>query len=216
MAFVGAEHEFHDQKYADEWAGRFEISPQREQLFEDISALIAAAGGESITILELGSGPGYLAFYLLNRFSTIKYIGLDFSKPMIELASKRIAAFEERSEFLQVDLKTDYWPAKLESSVQFVVSTWALHDLGGRTAIERVYKNCKTILDGTLINGDFINPNIEGIEYEPGRLMQHEHLDLLQKHAYQDVACLRVYEHNLEAPTPANNYACFVGKHQLM
>ena len=209
--FVGAVHEFHDPEYAADWAGRFEPTPDRIALFDlmlsELRSRVPAAG----RIVELGIGPGYLAAHLLDTLPAVRYRGLDFSRPMLDIAARRLRPHADRVAFAQADLLADAWWQDLAGPVDAVVSTWALHDLGGRAQVEHVYAGCAKALGsrGLLLNGDFIKPDGAAQEYEPGRFDIATHLDLLRRVGLEAAECLRVFEQELEAPTPAQNYACF-------
>jgi hypothetical protein len=92
-----------------------------------------------------------------------------------------------------------------------IVSTWALHDLGGETNTAKVYRGCRFVLptDGVLLNGDFVKPDGARQEFEAGRFEISRHLEILQEAGFRDSQCLVFLEKELKAPTPANNYACF-------
>jgi ubiquinone/menaquinone biosynthesis C-methylase UbiE len=48
-------------------------------------------------VLELGSGPGFLAKYILSRCASIeRYTLLDFSPPMLDLSAERLRTFGDR------------------------------------------------------------------------------------------------------------------------
>ncbi len=210
---IGAKHEFHDQSFVAEWAERFVPTPERIQLFEVISAelkaLIPAAG----RIVELGVGPGYLADYLLRAMSGIQYCAVDFSAPMLHIAGRRLKPHSGRVSYVQADLLEADWWADLPGPVDAVVSTWALHDLGSQENVESVYRRSAELLrdGGVLLNGDFIKPDQAVFEYEPGRFEIARHLELLRRVGFGDAQCLVVLEKELEAPTAAQNYACFRG-----
>ena len=68
------------------------------------------------------------------------------------------------------------------------------------------------MLDGILVNGDFINPEIAGVSYEAGRISVAQHLEMLSDLGYQRVRCHALYEVNLDVPTPANNSACLIAE----
>ena len=213
MAYVGADHEFHDADYVREWARRFEISPERQRLFADIcEQILPFVNKANATIVELGAGPGFLAEYILNYFSHIQYIGVDFSQAMLDIAKERIERHLSRVQFVRLDLLQDSLEQLPVTPVQAVVSTWSLHDLGGSEAIRRVYDESQSILDGILVNGDFIDPEIEGVSYEPGRISVEQHLEMLSELGYQKVRCHALYDHDLDTPTPANNYACLIAE----
>lgn len=211
MKFVGADHAFHDDSYVKEWAERFRLSPARQQLFEDIVKLLKARVRDKALVVELGTGPGFLAEFVLENCPEIEYVGIDFSREMFELAGKRIKRFNGRFSFRQMDLTQDAFLDHIEAPVDAIISTWSLHDLGSQVAIKNVYRNCREILNGMLINGDFIDPVIPEVTYEPGRIPVAQHLKMLEELEYAEVRCEGLYELNREHPTPVNNYACIVG-----
>ena len=211
---VGAVHEFHDPEYAADWAGRFEPTPDRLALFDLMLSELRSRVPPDGSIVELGIGPGYLAAHLLDALPAVRYQGLDFSRPMLDIAARRLRRHADRVAFTQADLLADGWWEALDGPVDAIVSTWALHDLGGRDKVEHVYAGCAKALGsrGLLLNGDFIKPDGAIQEYEPGRFSIAAHLDLLRRVGFEAAECLRVFEEELRAPTAAQNYACFRAK----
>ncbi len=208
---IQALHEFHDADFSKEWAEKFKPTSPRIKLFETILQQIKNAGLDAGFVLELGIGPGFLAKYLLDRLPEISYQGLDFSKPMLEIAGKRTDEHKTRIDFVQADLIHEAWDKKIKSRPNVIVSTWALHDLFEKKNILNVYKSSYEILaeGGLLLNGDFIKPEESKHQYEGGRIKPSEHLELLRKAGFQDPVCLEEFEKSIENPTTANNYACF-------
>jgi len=111
-------------------------------------------------IVELGIGPGYLAERLLKKISNLTYEGVDFSTPMLDLASVRLAAHMSRIKFTQADLITEDWGAKVCRPVGAIISTWALHDLGSEENTMKVYQACRQLLpdEGILTFGASLFP----------------------------------------------------------
>lgn len=208
---IGALHEFHDTEYARNWAERFKENPARQQLFSDIGDLLEKQIPANGKVIELGIGPGFLAAYLMKRFPSIEYIGFDFSKAMLMIASERLEEHQERFKPLLVNLVEDQYEELFGDTADAIVSTWALHDLFTPENIQLVYSKCRAILSGILINGDFIKPDGSSYAYEGGRFEVKKHLRMLEGLGYQGVRCAGLYEENVEAPTAANNYACIVG-----
>lgn len=208
---IEALHEFHDASFSQGWADRFEPTPARLQLFEMILQNIEELKVEKVSILELGIGPGFLANYLLERLLKINYEGLDFAKPMLEIAKERTQDYSQRINFTQADLINEPWIYKLKTPPNVIVSTWTLHDLFEKENILKVYKSVYEVLPsgGILLNGDFIKPEESNFEYEGGRIKPSEHLELLMLAGFQDCQCLAEFEKSIEHPTTANNYACF-------
>ena len=211
---IEAIHNFHDEIFSEKWASEFSPSPEKMDLFETIVEYIKSEQRNSIDILELGIGPGYLAKFLLENFENISYEGLDFSEPMLKIASRRNIENKDRIVFTQVDLTEDNWTDKLKTKPEIVVSTWALHDLLAKENISNVYINAYKLLpiNGILINGDFVKPVGSKFEYEAGRITIEEHLELLKLAGFNSVTCLKEFEKSVENPTTANNYACIVAK----
>lgn len=208
---VGADHMFHEPRYAREWADRFVPTPERLQLFDTIIGSLCESALPGRHIIELGVGPGYLASRILERISDVTYEGLDFSGAMLEMASDRLSRYSSRVRVRQADLLKDKWTAEIRPEVGAIVSTWALHDLGGETNTAKVYRGCRFVLptDGVLLNGDFVKPDGARQEFEAGRFEISRHLEILQEAGFRDSQCLVFLEKELKAPTPANNYACF-------
>ena len=121
--FVGAQHQFHNAHAALEWANRFAPTPDRLLLFDTIIQHIGDTPLPSDHIVELGIGPGYLAERLLAQVSNVTYEGVDFSAPMLDLATTRLAAYRSRVRFTQADLVNEDWGAKVLRPVGAIIST---------------------------------------------------------------------------------------------
>ena len=193
-----------------DWADRFVPSSERLKLFDTIIDSIANHSQAAAHIVELGIGPAYLAERLLVTLPEVTYEGIDFSKPMLDIAAERLAPYASRVTFTQADLVEEDWGAKVTHPVGVIVSTWALHDLGGEVNTTKVYRDCRNLLmpGGVFLNGDFVKPDNTPHDYEPGRFLVSRHLDVLQKVGFEDVQCLIYLEKEVENPTAAQNYVC--------
>lgn len=213
MQPIGAQHDFHDPAYAQNWADRFVPTPSRQALFDTIVAQLTSRALPSSHIVELGIGPGYLALEILSRIPQVSYEGVDFSQAMFAIARPRLADFGNRIVYTQADLTSDDWPDRLSQLPGAIVSTWALHDLGAEAHIAAVYRRALAVLPpgGLFLNGDFVKPDESTFEYEPGRITPTLHEELLRNAGFRDVARLVYLEKDVTNPTSANNYACFVG-----
>ncbi len=210
---IGAQHDFHDENFSKEWAARFTPTPERLALFDLILIELKSQLPSAGCVVELGIGPGYLADFLLGKLHKIQYFGLDFSKPMLDMAGGRLKRDKDRVSFIETDLVEDDWQERLPDRVDAVVSTWALHDLGGLVQTETVYEKCVQVLGrgGILLNGDFIKPKEAAFEYEPGRFETAKHLEILRNVGFQQAKCLALFEKEIESPNASQNYACFLG-----
>jgi len=207
---IGAQHEFHEFRYARDWAARFDPTPERLSLFAMIIGQLTSGPLPISHVVELGTGPGYFSASLLDAITGATYEGVDFSQPMLEIAAARLKRFSERVTFTRANLIVDPWVQWIKQPGA-VVSTWTLHDLGSEANTATVYQRCKSLLPpgGMLLNGDFIKPDGAKFEYEPGRFSMERHVEILTSVGFQCVECLGLFELELETPTPAQNYACF-------
>jgi len=210
--FVGAQHEFHDAAFVQGWADRFVPSPDRLALFDMVLHQIRQLPVSDPNVLELGLGPGYMARHILQREQALRYEGLDFSAAFFEVARRTLGALAARVTFTQADLMDQSWPARLTRVPHAIISTWALHDLGGQRAVAEVYARCFETLPkgGVLVNGDFIKPDGTEWEYEAGRFEIARHLELLRQAGFSNPVSLHHFEPEIDNPTSAQNYACLV------
>jgi SAM-dependent methyltransferase len=210
--YVGATHEFHDADFVRGWANRFVPTPDRLALFDMVLGEIGRPSVPNAHVVELGIGPGYLARHILQRNPRITYEGLDFSEAFFEIARETIGDLAHRMRLTKADLMDQAWPSKLSSIPGAIISTWALHDLGGQQAVADVYARCHETLPtgGVLVNGDFIKPDGTSFDYEPGRFEIERHLELLRAAGFSAPQCLRHFERNLENPSGSENYACIL------
>ena len=208
---IGASHNFHDEEFARQWALRFNPTPSRLKLFKDIGDRIALHGLGRGHIVELGIGPGYLAVYLMHRFPTLSYTGIDSSAAMLRMAAGRFQAHGGQFEAVQYDLLDGRYSRVIKRPADIIVSTWALHDLGSPENVAFVYACCREILSGILLNGDFIKPSGSPFSFEGGRFEISRHRKFLQSLGYQYVRVPGRYEINNTDPTPSNNYMLMEG-----
>ena len=210
--YVGARHEFHDAAFVRGWADRFVPTAPRLRLFDLILQQIRQPNVPNAHVVELGIGPGYMARYILQREQTISYEGVDFSEAFFEVAKETIADLMHRVTLTKADLMEQTWPQRLSRTPGAIISTWALHDLGGQQAVADVYARCREVLPlgGVLVNGDFIKPYGTTWEFEPGRFEIDRHFELLRQAGFAEAKSLAHLEPNIDNPTPAENYACLV------
>ena len=102
--------------------------PWRTEFFARFASEIAAASPKVRRILELGSGPGFLAQHLLRCLPEVSYVLLDFSPAMHELAKARLGTLANRAQFLERSFKEPNWMAGL-GKFQCIVTNQAIHEL---------------------------------------------------------------------------------------
>lgn len=207
---VGADHQFHEEEYVEEWTDRFIPTAERVELFNLFLSELKLNIPSDGCVIELGIGPGYLADHLLRGIPGIKYYGVDFSLPMLGIAKKRLGPFSDRITYIPADIVQDIWWEDIPKPINAIVSTWALHDLGRQEYVEVVYKSSANALQegGILLNGDFIKPDKAVHEFEQGRFEIYKHIEILRRVGFDKAECLKVFEEEIGSPTPSQNYAC--------
>lgn len=102
--------------------------PWRAEFFAQFAAEISAHPQPIRRVIELGSGPGFLARYLLSTVSGLSYVLLDFSSAMHQLAKARLGGLAAQAEFVERSFKQDN---RFEGLGHFdcVVTHQAVHEL---------------------------------------------------------------------------------------
>lgn len=133
---------------------RFGAKQDSQAFYEDVALdeLIAhAAFGEAVQVFELGCGTGRLALRLLaERLSPrASYLGLDLSRTMTGIATRRLAPFGDRAKVVLADGAGSFPLA--DGSVDRVVSTYVL-DLLAEEDIRQTISEARRVLspDGRL------------------------------------------------------------------
>ena len=80
------------------------------------------------SVLELGSGPGFLASHLLKVIPNLHMVLLDFSDAMHGLARRRVGSMVNQVEFLTKNFKNSDWVHDL-MDFDAVVTNQAVHEL---------------------------------------------------------------------------------------
>jgi SAM-dependent methyltransferase len=138
--------DFHDEAQAAAWAdAAARKRPWRPLIFDQFVAAIAGSPGPRI--LELGSGPGFLAEHVLDRCPSVaRYTLLDFAMPMLRQSQQRLQRHGSRAVFVQADFKSDAWPAEVEGPFDFVFSLQAVHELRHKRHAPRLYRQVRALL----------------------------------------------------------------------
>jgi SAM-dependent methyltransferase len=138
-----------DVPYGDDWfqlevvdawtKAADRLRPWRSQFRDAIADFIAMlpAGAR---VVELGSGPGFLAERVLERCGSIaSYSLLDFSQWMLDRSRARVSRFAA-ARFVLADFKSPDWVHRLEVPVDCVVSMQAVHELRHKRHAPALYR----------------------------------------------------------------------------
>ncbi len=129
-----------------EWESKAMDRPFREDFFEAITNQLLLLGTPALTILELGSGPGFLASYIMTKLPGAKIVLLDFSPAMHELARKRLSPFTERVSFIERNFKESNWTHGL-GTYDAVVTVQAVHELRHKQYTENFHRQVREVLN---------------------------------------------------------------------
>ena len=140
-----------DMNDAREWE-RTALSkrPSRTQFFDLYVSQIQTHSRPISSILELGSGPGFLAKHLLTELPDTKYTALDFSSAMHALARARLGVLKDLVTFVEKSFKSGTWHKDLKQ-FDCIVTHQAVHELRHkRYAIELHSQVAATLSPGGL------------------------------------------------------------------
>jgi SAM-dependent methyltransferase len=119
--------------------------PHRTTFFERLAIDIAALHREDARILELGSGPGFLASHVLATLPSVRYVALDFSSAMHAMARDRLDARIERVSFLERDFLDPAWSSGL-GRFDAVVTMQAVHELRHKRRATELHRAVRSLL----------------------------------------------------------------------
>jgi len=129
------------------WAAAAEGRAGRDETLTRLVAEAAAMAGPAPRILELGSGPGFLARRLLERLPGARYTALDFSPAMHALARERLAGLAADVTYLVRSFKSADWPDGL-GPFDLVVTNQAVHELRHKRYAQALHRQVHGVLAG--------------------------------------------------------------------
>jgi SAM-dependent methyltransferase len=132
-------------KDAAEWGSTaMEKRPWRVEFF-DIFASEIAKHFENAEVLELGSGPGFLAAHLLAKLPQLKLHLLDFSEAMHSLAQARLDGRASSVKYLVRSFREPDWSADL-GNFDCVITNQAVHELRHKHHAVDLHRAVSTLL----------------------------------------------------------------------
>jgi SAM-dependent methyltransferase len=129
---------------AAEWAKTaMEKRPWRSDFFDRFAELVS--GVSSAEILELGSGPGYLAERVIRAAPSVKYTLLDFSEAMHDLSKARLRGLSAAVQHITASFRDPTWSVGL-GSFDFVLTIQAVHELRHKAHAPVLHAQVREIL----------------------------------------------------------------------
>ncbi len=126
------------------WASEvMEKRPYRIKFFSEFEVQLKKHNVTSV--LELGSGPGFLASHLLSETANLEYTAYDFSEAMHYLAKERLGKNSNRVNFIVGSFKEENWGANL-GKFNAVITMQAAHELRHKEKVLTLFKSVKNLL----------------------------------------------------------------------
>jgi len=134
-----------DPRDAQEWERTAQARPGRAEIFHAFARELGALGTRNLTVLELGSGPGFLADYLLGALPGIRLTLLDFSAPMHHLARARLGQRAGDVTHLERNFKEPGWSLGM-GPFDAVITNQAVHELRHKRHAARLHTAVENLL----------------------------------------------------------------------
>lgn len=138
--------DFLDADETRAWVEACEVDkPWRVPMRARFASVIGALGSGA-RVLELGSGPGYLAEVVLGQCSNVaSYTLLDFSEHMLARSRERLHPFQA-ARHVQVDFKRGDWMTAVEGPFDAVIAMQAVHEIRHKRHVPGLYRQVRELL----------------------------------------------------------------------
>ena len=175
---------------AREWAATaMDKRPWREEFFQCFVAQLCGLR-PAPSVLELGSGPGFLAGRILEAVPDIQYTMLDFSPAMHELAREHLGRLAHAVRQIEGDFKRAGWSAGL-GSFDAVVTMQAVHELRHKKHAAGLHASVRSLLNP---NGRYLvcdhYVGLDRMRNDALFMSVAEQHHALQSAGFKTVACL--------------------------
>ena len=163
--------------------------PVRPEFFDAFARLI---GRDGARVLELGSGPGFLAEHLLRALPGLDYVALDFSPAMHQLAAERLGERAMRVRFVERSFREPAWSANL-GPFDAVVTHQAVHELRHKDYAQALHAQVRPLLasgGSYLVCDHFLGEG--GLSNDQLYMTVDEQRDALRRAGFADVEAVLV------------------------
>ncbi|MBI68097.1 MAG: hypothetical protein CL777_05055 [Chloroflexi bacterium] len=150
--------QWEEQQFVDHWVNRDD--GRQDQRGPMIEATVRSCGfpeTQSINVLDVGSGYGLLAKYVLDNFPNANVTLQDVSEPMFVHAKERLKEYEGKTTFIKSDFSKRDWSNALGGPFDMVVSAIAIHNMYDDNLIASIYKDIHDLISdgGVFANLDY-------------------------------------------------------------
>ena len=130
---------------AKAWERSAQARLGRASIFERFRRELGSLRTRQPYILELGSGPGFLAEFLAKALPNLRLALLDFSAAMHDLAQARLREYSEVVEFIHGDFKDPNWIDRL-GPFDAAVTNQSVHELRHKQHAVVLHRQVRDIL----------------------------------------------------------------------
>ncbi|MCU4582221.1 class I SAM-dependent methyltransferase [Acinetobacter gyllenbergii] len=163
--------------------------PWRKDFFEYYANLIRQQVSEQYQVLELGSGPGFLAQHLLSQLTNIEYTAFDFSEAMHQLAQEKLNAAERaHATYIVGNFKAADWQNIFSQKYDLIIIHQALHELRHKCYATDFHRIVKTLLkpQGHYLVCDHLCA-AHAMQNDQLYMTKQEHLDALEQASFTQI-----------------------------
>lgn len=128
-----------------EWERTAQARLGRAQIFAAFADELKKINKQQLEVLELGSGPAFLAAYLFNALPSLRMTLLDFSSAMHDLARRRLHKDTGRARFVELNFKEAGWQEGL-GTFDAVITNQAVHELRHKRYAVGLHTEVKKVL----------------------------------------------------------------------
>jgi len=161
--------------------------PWRADFFGAIVEELRSLGRRSLSVLELGSGPGYLAEAVIRALPDAEYTLLDVSTPMQDLARARLGR-DTNARFVVADFRSGDWTENL-GPFDAVLTVQAVHELRHKDRAIGLHKAVGRLLSSGgmyLVCDHVVGPG--GMTNRDLYMTAWEQAEAMRASGFQDVA----------------------------
>ena len=150
--------------FAAEWDhNALRGNPVREEQLQILVALIKGTFKPGQTILDLGCGSGIVEESVLREIQGVEIVGVDFSKVMLEMASRRLNHWLPQLQWVNADFNEIESLDLPRTPFHIVISVQALHNVSHNLK-KRIFARVHSLLDSTgvfyVLDRIAVNPDL--------------------------------------------------------
>ncbi|HTW97555.1 MAG TPA: class I SAM-dependent methyltransferase, partial [Acidimicrobiales bacterium] len=118
------------EQTVSQWvAGSEERERRRGEQRRLVAELLPFDDAAHFSFVDLGAGTGTAARAVLDRYPNAFAILAEYSPQMIEEGRRALACYQERYEYVNLDLKHGPWPEEIPAELPAVISSLCVHHL---------------------------------------------------------------------------------------